>query len=178
MIRVAVHSVRVSLITQYRVVVLKEIEGARYLAIWIGAYEADAIALKMQGVEMARPLTHDLLRGVIETLGGKVNRVLVNDIRDNTYYARIIFDVDGRYAEVDSRPSDAIALAVRTETPIYIEEAVLDQAGLSLDEPAEEVPSPEEDLEVFRNFLEQLDLPAEEGDMPDEEDEDLLEELS
>jgi bifunctional DNase/RNase len=167
MVEVIVHSVRVSLITQNRVVVLKEIRGRRYLPIWIGPYEADAIALRMQEVEMERPFTHDLLRAVIDVLGGKVTRVLVNDIRDNTYYARIIFDVDGRYAEVDSRPSDAIALAVRIGCPIFIEDAVLDQAGLTLeDESSEGKDSVEEGLDVFRDFFSQLDLegPEAEGD--------------
>ncbi len=155
MVEVTVHSVRVSLISQYRVVVLKEIAGNRYLPIWIGAYEADAIALEMQGVEMERPLTHDLLRSVVETLGAKVNSVLVNDIRDNTFYARIIFDANGRYAEVDSRPSDAIALAVRAKAPIFVEEEVLEQAGLRLEEPPAEGET--KDLELFREFFEQLE---------------------
>jgi bifunctional DNase/RNase len=162
MVKVDVHSVRVSLISQYRVVVLRETSGDRYLPIWIGAYEADAIALEMQGVEMERPLTHDLLRSVVEALGGKVNSVLVNDIQDNTYYARIIFDVNGRYAEVDSRPSDAIALAVRVNAPIFIEETVLEQAGLVFDESASE--GEVNDLGVFREFLERLDNPPKEGD--------------
>ncbi len=167
MVEVTVHSVRVSLITQNRVVVLMEVGGRRYLPIWIGPDVADAIAIQLQGVEMARPLTHDLLCSVIRALGAKVNCVLVNDIRDNTFYARIIFDVAGRYIEVDSRPSDAIALAVRVKCPIYVEDAVLEQAGLLQEAPSDG--GKEEDLGLFRDFLSQLEegeeeVPPEEGD--------------
>ncbi|MGC8874394.1 MAG: bifunctional nuclease family protein [Chloroflexia bacterium] len=167
MVEAVVRSVHVSLITQHRLVVLKERRGKRYLPIWISPDVADAIALEMQGVQMARPFTHDLLRSVIETLGAKVSRILVNDIRDNTFYARIIFDMAGRYLEVDSRPSDAIALAVRVKCPIYIEESVLEQAGLTMEEEEEGTPAPAEqqDLDVFREFLSQLEIeePPEEG---------------
>ncbi|MBN1485847.1 MAG: bifunctional nuclease family protein [Chloroflexia bacterium] len=158
MVKVVVHSVRVSLITQNRVVVLKEAQGNRYLPIWIGPYEADAIALKMQEVELERPFTHDLLCSIIDCLGGKVMRVLVNDIRDKTFYARVIFDVGGRYAEVDSRPSDAIALAVRLDCPIFIAQSVLEEAGLSLDEDesAGTADLDEEGLDVFRDFFREL----------------------
>jgi bifunctional DNase/RNase len=172
MIEVNVHSVRVSLITQHRVVVLMEAQGDRYLPIWIGSPEADAIALRLQGVDVARPFTHDLLSTVIETLGGKVGRVLVNDIRDNTFYARIVFDVNGRYAEVDSRPSDAIALAVRVDCPIFVEEAVLDQAGLTLSDedvdPSAVEEGKEKGLDVFRDFLDQLGLEDDPGESQEE----------
>jgi len=165
-VEVTVHSVHVSLITQNRVVVLMEVGGNRYLPIWIGSDVADAIVLQMQGVEIARPLTHDLLRSVIETLGAKVGRVLVNDIHDNTFYARIIFDVGGRYAEVDSRPSDALALAVRVDCPIYVEEGVLEQASLALEEGGGDVPvgeGAEEGLDIFRDFFSQLGREEEAG---------------
>jgi len=155
-VRVTVHSVRVSPLTQNRIVVLVETEGRRYLPIWIGADVADAIALKVQGVEMARPLTHDLLRSVIEVLGAKIDRVLVNDIHDNTFFARIIFDVSGRYAEVDSRPSDAIALAVRVNCPIFVEESVLEEAALVLEDAAHKGP-PDSDLGIFRQFFDELE---------------------
>lgn len=168
MVEVAVHSVRVSLITQNRLVVLKEIGGRRYLPIWIGPDLADAIALSLQSIEIARPLTHDLLCSVIKTLGGKVSRVLVNDIRDNTFYARLILDVAGRYAEVDSRPSDAIAVAVRVKCPIYVEEAVLEQAGLVLEDWPESGAETQEDLDVFRQFLTQLEEGEEPAEGPDE----------
>lgn len=167
MVRVTVHSVRVSPLTQNRIVVLAETEGQRYLPIWIGADVADAIALQLQEVEMARPLTHDLLRSVIEVLGARVDRVLVNDIHDNTFFARIIFDVAGRYAEVDSRPSDAIALAVRVNCPIFVEESVLDEASLVL-ESAPGESEQEGDLGIFREFLDRLGQ-EEPPSSPDEE---------
>jgi bifunctional DNase/RNase len=154
-VQVTVHSVRVSPLTQNRIVVLMEMEGQRYLPIWIGADVADAIALQLQGVEMARPLTHDLLRSVIEVLGAQIDRVLVNDIHDNTFFARIIFDVAGRYAEVDSRPSDAIALAVRVDCPIFVEESVLDEAALVLETSSSEGQQ-EGDLGIFRQFFDQM----------------------
>ena len=172
MVQMTVHSVRVSPLTQNRVVVLTETAGQRYLPIWIGADVADAIALQLQGVEMARPLTHDLLRSVIEVLGAKVDRVLVNDIHDNTFFARIIFDVAGRYAEVDSRPSDALALAVRVNCPILVEENVLEEAALVLEDPGE---SPAEgDLGLFRQFFDQL----EQDGSPPEADEEPTQDLA
>lgn len=156
MVEFTVHSVRVSPLTQNRVVVLMEMRGQRYLPIWIGADVADAIALQLQGVEMARPLTHDLLRSVVEVLGAQVSRILVNDIHDNTFFARIVFDVAGRYAEVDSRPSDAIALAVRVNCPIFVEDSVLDEAALVLGEAALDECRSEGDLGIFRQFFDQL----------------------
>jgi len=176
-VEVTVHSVRVSPLTQNRVVVLMEAAGRRYLPIWIGADVADAIALQLQGAEMARPLTHDLLRSVIEVLGARVSRVLVNDIHDNTFFARIVFDVAGRYAEVDSRPSDAIALAVRVDCPIFVEDAVLDEAALVLEDTPAGEQGAEGDLGIFRQFFDQLDhpeppelpeLPEEGSDLPEE----------
>lgn len=167
-VQVVVHSVRVSPLTQNRVVVLTETAGRRYLPIWIGADVADAIALQLQGVELARPMTHDLLRAVIEVLGAHVDRVLVNDIHENTFFARIIFDVGGRYAEVDSRPSDALALAVRVNCPIFVEDNVLEEAALVLEEAASGAKG-EGDLGIFRQFFDQMDRgeppprPTEEG---------------
>src|SRR3972149_4050432 len=113
MIEMVVESIRVSLMNYQRVVILKEKLSDRYLPIWIGPAEADAIAVQLQGIAVARPLTHDLLRSVIDALGAKVNSIVVNDLNNDTFYARIILSVDGRQMEIDSRPSDAIALAVR-----------------------------------------------------------------
>src|SRR5436190_14154629 len=134
MIRVTVDSIRVSLLTQHRVVVLREVDSRRYLPIWIGPFEADAIATAIQGHEPARPMTHDLLKAVIGDLGGTISHILVSDIQDQTFYARIVIDQRGRTIEVDARPSDAIALAVRTEVPIFVEPQVLDQVGVYFDE--------------------------------------------
>ncbi len=133
MIEMTIDSIRVSLMNYQRVVILKEKETERYLPIWIGPAEADAIAVKLQGVTVPRPLTHDLLQSVIDSLGATVNSIIVSDLRNDTFYAKIILSVDSEVMEVDSRPSDALALAVRVEVPIYAEEAVLDKAGIILD---------------------------------------------
>ena len=133
MIEMIIDSIRVSLMNYQRVVMLKEKMTERYLPIWIGPAEADAIAVKLQGVTVPRPLTHDLLRSVINTLGATINSIIVSDLRNDTFYAKIIVDVDGGQMEIDSRPSDALALAVRAEVPIYAEEVVLDKAGIVLD---------------------------------------------
>ncbi|MFC2030317.1 bifunctional nuclease family protein [Chloroflexota bacterium] len=145
-------------------VVLKEEEVERYLAIWIGPYEADAITIKLQGVEVARPLTHDLLERSVTELGAKVSHVLVNDLHDDTFFARIVVDQDGERIELDSRPSDAIALAVRVQSPIFVSESVMDRAGVTPDEEIDLdalTPEEEERLAPYKDFIEGLDL----GDM-------------
>jgi len=133
MIEMTIDSIRVSLMNYQRVVILKEKDTERYLPIWIGPAEADAIAVKLQGVTVPRPLTHDLLQSLIDSLGAAVKSIIVSDLKNDTFYAKIILNVDGGVIEVDSRPSDALALAVRVEVPIYAEEIVLDQAGIFLD---------------------------------------------
>ena len=134
MIEMTIDSIRVSLMNYQRVVILKEKMAKRYLPIWIGPSEADAIAVKLQGVTVPRPLTHDLLGSVIDSLGGALDSIIVSDLKSDTFYAKIILNVDGQQVEIDSRPSDALALAVRTDAPIFAEEAVLDKAGILLDE--------------------------------------------
>jgi len=133
MIEMIVDSIRVSLMNYQRVVILKEKITERYLPIWIGANEADAIAIKLQGVSVPRPLTHDLLNSVVDALGATVNSIVVTELKNDTFFAKIILNIDGKQMEIDSRPSDAIALAVRVEAPIYAEEGVLDKAGIMLD---------------------------------------------
>ena len=133
MIEMTIDSIRMSLMNYQRVVLLKEKEAARYLPIWIGPAEAESIAVKLQDVAVPRPLTHDLLRSVIAALGATVTSIVVSDLRNDTFYAKIILTCNGEYMEIDSRPSDAIALAVRAKAPIYAEEAVLDKAGILLD---------------------------------------------
>jgi hypothetical protein len=161
MIKVTIDSVRASLLSQHRVVVLKEEGMERYLAIWIGPYEADAITIKLQDIEIARPLTHDLLRQSIEKLGAQVSHVLVNDLQDDTFYARVVMDRNGERIELDSRPSDAIALAVRVQAPIFVGETVMERAGVV---PEEEIdldeitPEEEEQLAPYKDFIEGLDL--------------------
>ncbi len=173
MIETVVESIRVSLVTQHRVVILKEVEGERHLPIWIGAYEAEAIAMELQGVTAARPLPYDLMRSLIGDLGGHVERILVTDLSQDVFYARIVIAQNGREVEIDSRPSDAIALAVRAKAPILVDEAVMERAGVTLgaeDDDEEDEPSgaerpaalegkvDEERLSVFRDFINSLDL--------------------
>jgi len=171
MIECKIESIRVSLVTQNRVVILKEVDTERYLPIWIGPYEADAIALELQEVRVARPLTHDLMRNIIGDLGATVTHIFINDLRDDTFFARIVLDVNGRHAEVDSRPSDAIALAVRAKCTIYVDESVMERAGVTLETESDEgaeVPAgeslpqseqaDEDRLSVFRDFINSLDI--------------------
>ncbi len=157
-----------------RVVILREKDSDRYLPIWIGPAEADAIAVRLQDVQVARPLTHDLLRDAIGQLGATVEYVVVNDLSNDTFFARIMLQVDGRSIEIDSRPSDAIALAVRAQVPIFADESVLEKAGVKLDEEGQldavtggtqpmettgEVSDEElEKLSPFRDLIEGLDL--------------------
>jgi bifunctional DNase/RNase len=170
MIEMSVDSIRVSLMNYQRVVILKEKEADRYLPIWIGPSEADAIAIKLQGVNVPRPLTHDLLHSMIDSLGASVNCITVNELKNDTFYARITLDVDGGQLEVDSRPSDALALAVRVEVPIFVEESVMDKAGILLDketgrpihdekELKDKTVSDEEmkRLSAFHDFIDSLD---------------------
>jgi hypothetical protein len=133
MIEMTVDSIRVSLMNYQRVVILKEKETSRYLPIWIGAAEADAIAVKLQGTSVQRPLTHDLMQSVIDVLGGKVNSIVISDLQKDVFFAKVVLNRDGEQIEIDSRPSDAIALAVRVQAPIYAEEDVLNRGGVWLD---------------------------------------------
>jgi hypothetical protein len=157
MIEVKVDSIRASLMSEHRVIILKEINAERYLPIWIGPYEAEAIALRLQNREVPRPLTHDLLNNVITDLGGEVSHITVSDLRNDTFYGRITVNLNGRRVEIDSRPSDAIALAVRAEVPIFVDEDVMAQAGIIPEtDVAEE--ADDEELSAFRDFIEGLDL--------------------
>jgi hypothetical protein len=155
MVEVKIESIRVSLMSQYRVVILKDAESNRYLPIWIGPYEADAITIHLQDVQVPRPLTHDLIIKVIDELGAKVERVIVSDLHNDTFYARIIMTVSGKEVSIDARPSDAIAVAVRAECSIYVEDDVMDRAGVV---PEEEATVGDEDLGAFKDFIGSLDL--------------------
>ena len=126
MLEMAVDSIRASLMNYQRVVILKQKDGDRYLPIWIGPHEADAIAVKLQDVSVSRPMSHDLLEKVIVAMGGALRHIVVTDLQNDTFYAKLTLDANGDSMEVDSRPSDAIALAVRTKVPIYVEETVLE----------------------------------------------------
>jgi len=145
--------VRVEMPSNNPIVLLRERSGDRYLPIWVGAVEATAIAYAQQGIVPPRPLTHDLLRDVVAALGSEVTEVRITALEDGVFYSMLIF-ADG--TEVSARPSDAIALALRTGSPIRGEEAVLDQAGIELPEEGEEAPSAEEEVEQFREFLDHV----------------------
>lgn len=171
MIRVQVDSIRFSLLTQQRLVVLREIDSRRYVTIWIGPFEADAIALAIQGHMPPRPMTHDLLLATIREMNGTLDHIEVNDFQDSTFYARIHINLPGRRLEIDSRSSDAIALAVRADVPIYVADHVMKAVGQIMDEDEnEDIPTPtlqteaettpstdDEELSVFRNFLDSID---------------------
>jgi uncharacterized protein len=139
--------VRVEMPTNQPIVLLREVAGERYLPIWIGAVEATAIAFAQQGVVPARPLTHDLLRDVLQAFGKQMRQVRITALRDGVFYAELVFD---DAVEVSARPSDAIALALRTGTPIFASDDVLDEAGIAI--PDEQ----EDEVEKFREFLDQI----------------------
>lgn len=136
-IRVGLMNPQLSRLNSQYVVMLKERVAERYLPIFIGPAEANAIAIKLRGETLPRPLTHDLLRAVIDSLGASVDSIIVSDLKNDTFYAKIILNVEGGQMDVDARPSDALALAVRAEVPIYADESVLDKAGISLDKEEE-----------------------------------------
>ncbi len=166
MVEMSVDSVRISVENSQRVVILKDQEGDRYLFIWIANPEAYSIAMELQGSTPPRPLTHDLLKTVILELGAKVERIVINDLVDDIFYARIVMDVDGRHVEIDSRSSDAIALAVRLKAPIFVADKVMDSASVALNDggAGEETPitseahAPKYDLDVYRDFIQNLDI--------------------
>jgi uncharacterized protein len=143
--------VRVEFPTNQPIVLLREREGERYLPIWIGAAEAAAIALSLQGVVTPRPMTHDLLKNILENLSVEVRRIVVTELRDSTFFATIELNRQGTDFEVSSRPSDAIALAVRMAVPIYANEDVLNEASILI--PGDE----EEEVEKFKEFLDNVD---------------------
>jgi len=158
-----VESVRVHMLSSQHVVILREADRERYLPIWIGSWEAQSIAMKLQGIEAERPLTHDLLASILDDLDVRVSRIVVSDLADETYRARIVLEQGDRSHEIDARPSDAIALAVRVAVPIFATEAVLDRAGVMPE--ADE----EEQLSVFRDFVNSLGPEQEAADAPPED---------
>lgn len=184
MIETTVESIRVSLVTQNRVVILREVEGNRHLPIWIGAYEAEAIALELQGIAPTRPLPYDIIRVMLTELGASLDQIIISDLNEAVFYARIIISIGDRTVEIDSRPSDAIAIAVRTNSRIMVEESVMDNAGVSLDgdelDPTSLDPGHDDDISladltesasrsggsstandelgIFRDFINSLDL--------------------
>ena len=156
--------VRVELPANQPILLLRETEGERYLPIWIGPWEANAIAMRLQGLNAERPLTHDLLVSIVAALNSSISRVVVTHVTDGTFHARLYLETaDGGEAEIDSRTSDAIAVAVRTGSTIYVDERVLDEAGVEPDRPGPG-DEPDEKLAVFREFVNSLDVDLEGGE--------------
>ncbi|HWH23548.1 MAG TPA: bifunctional nuclease family protein [Candidatus Limnocylindria bacterium] len=155
-----VESVRVHMLSSQHVVILRDAARERYLPIWIGPWEANAIAMRLQGVTPERPMTHDLFSQTLEELGVEVKQIIVSDLSDDTFRARLMLQLNGHEVDLDARPSDAIALAVRCGVPIFATDAVLDRAAV-VPESAEE-----EKLSVFRDFVNSLDV-----DLPGDESE-------
>ncbi len=188
MVEVVIDSVRVSLTNQQRIVVLRETDTDRYLPIWIGPYEAESITIALQEVEVARPQTHDLLKNVFGALNARLVRVEVISLKDEVFYGNIVAEVNGRDLEIDSRPSDALALAVRAHIPILVSHEIMDSAGIIPEQDTQQnaetsapstpstrtpsTPAPveggEERLSVFEDFLQNLDL----SNLSDTEDDD------
>jgi bifunctional DNase/RNase len=165
LVEVKVDSIRVSLMSPQRVILLRQIDATRYLPIWVGPYEAEAITVALQELEMSRPLTHDLLKNVFEKLGARLLQVEIVSLRNDIFYGEIVLEFEGEVMRIDSRPSDAIALAVRANIPIFVAEEVLLNAGIlpeqdiRVSEPPPHEKPPEEDekrLSVFEDFLEEL----------------------
>lgn len=150
MVELSLVGVRVELPSNQPIVLLKETQGERYLPIWIGAVEATAIAFALQGIQTPRPMTHDLMRDILRETDIEVERVLISELVDQTFFALIRMSLNGKSAEVSSRPSDAIALAVRINAPIFAAEEVLEQAGIELKD------DEETEVEKFREFLDQV----------------------
>ncbi len=150
MLEMSLVGVRVELPSNQPIVLLKEVSGDRYLPIWIGAVEATAIAFALQGIETPRPMTHDLMRDILAETNVSVERIVISELVDQTFYATIAMGRNGQAVEVSSRPSDAIALAVRINAPIFASEEVLAQAGIELKD------EEETEVEKFREFLDQV----------------------
>src|SRR3989441_8462751 len=169
-----IYGVSFDLVGKQPIVLLKTAEGNKFLPIWIGHSEAAAILMKLQGAATPRPMTHDLVTDMLAQLEAKVTRIIVTELRDNTFYASITIQLDGSEIEIDSRPSDAIALAVRAEAPIFADERVIEESAIEFE--GEEV-NEEEIVDEFRKFLDQVTPEefaselAEEQAEPDEEDE-------
>jgi bifunctional DNase/RNase len=190
MIEVVIDSVRVSLTNQQRIVILREVDAERYLPIWIGPYEAEAITIALQDIEVARPQTHDLMKNMLTSLNARLVRVEVISLKDDVFYGNLVVDVDGKILEIDSRPSDALAMAVRAHVPILASRDVMETAGIlpeqDIQSPEASAPTPkntewtkpggEEEsndrLTVYEDFLQNIDLdnlknpPDEESDEP------------
>ena len=148
-----IYGVSFDMVGKQPIVLLKTVDGNRFLPIWIGHPEAAAILMKLQGAQTPRPMTHDLLNEMLEQLDAKCERVSVTELRDNTFYASITISVNGSEIDIDSRPSDAIALAVRCQAPIFAAEEVIDESSIEFEH---EVEDQEEVVERFKDFLDEV----------------------
>ena len=148
-----IYGVSFDMVGKQPIVLLKTVEGNRFLPIWIGHPEAASILMKLQGTDTPRPMTHDLLCGILGELDAKCTQVAVTELRENTFFACITLDIGGRQVEIDSRPSDAIAIAVRSGAPIFAADEVIAESAIELDHDSEES---EDVVEKFKEFLDQV----------------------
>jgi hypothetical protein len=181
MVEVVIDSVRVSLMSPQRVLILRQTDMERYLPIWIGPYETESITVALQEVEISRPMTHDLLKNLFTQLNGKLLRVEIVTLKADIFYGNIVAETDGKTINIDARPSDIVALAVRAHVPILVSQAVIDEAGIvpehdlqgeqqiSADEALADLPAKnEEDLDVFEDFLKKLKDDPGDDEKPEE----------
>jgi bifunctional DNase/RNase len=181
MVEVIIDSIRVHLMAPQRVLVLKQTNALRYLTIWVGPYEAEAITIALQEVEVARPLTHDLIKSIFTAFNARITRIEIVKLQDEIFYGNVIAEVDGNEIRIDSRPSDAIAIAVRAHVPILVHVDVMDTAGMSPEQdmpaetstpPRKEAPAPLSDeandrLSIFKDFIDKLDMDKPDENKPD-----------
>lgn len=163
MIECLIDSVRVSLTNQDRVIVLKDKNSERYVPIWIGLFEAESITIALQNIAVARPLTHDLILSILQKLGARLLRIEITGLVTDTYYAHIVIETD-KIIHIDCRPSDALALVVRTGAPIFVDEEILDEVGIKPEDVINLEPESNEeeleipgDLSVFESFLDEIE---------------------
>jgi bifunctional DNase/RNase len=181
MVEVVIDSIRVHLMAPQRVLVLKQTDAARYLTIWVGPYEAEAITIALQEMEVARPLTHDLLKNVFTAFSARITHIEIVKLQDTIFFGNIVAEADGQEIRIDSRPSDAIAIAVRAHVPILVHVDVMDTAGMSPEQdmpaevsapPRKEAPAPLSDeandrLSIFKDFIDKLDIDDPDKDKPE-----------
>ena len=184
MVEVVIDSIRYGLMSQNRVVILREANADRYLAIWIDSYMAEQITFALQEVEVARPMSHDLMKQIIQTLNARIIRVEVVELKNEVFYGNIVVETDSGYEiNIDSRPSDALSLAVRANVPVLVSKKVMDEAGIVPEEDLSEqvsrfreqmqdeaTPEGEDRLSVFKDFLDDIDIDEDEGE--DDKDKD------
>ncbi|OJX40748.1 MAG: hypothetical protein BGO78_06970 [Chloroflexi bacterium 44-23] len=180
MFEVIIDSVRVSLTNQQRIVVLREVNAERYLPIWIGPYEAESITIALQEIEVSRPQTHDLIKNILNQLNAQILRIEILALKDDVFYGNIVIEINDQVIEIDSRPSDALAIAARTHSKILVAEEVMVTAGIIPEEDIHEKEQPsdeigddedsEERLSVFEDFLGSLDIGGSEKDEDESED--------